>query len=343
LSKPSNGPRAAIVGCAGRRLNRDETQFFREADPLGFILFARNIDTPDQVISLVGQLRDTLGRNAPILIDQEGGRVQRLRPPNWRAAPASARFAECASSAPEQARRAAWINARLIAAELAALGIDVDCTPVLDNPVPGAHDIIGDRAYGSDPEQIVLLGRAVIEGLMAGGVLPVIKHVPGHGRAGVDSHTECPVVTASDAELEAADLPPFRALADAPFAMTAHVIYSAWDRDHVATLSPTVIADVIRGRIGFAGALISDDLGMQALDGTMASRAARAQAAGCDILLHCSGDLDEMVEVASATELLSGVSAERVNEALARRAPAEPADLPALAAELDRLLAMRVA
>lgn len=329
------------MGCSGWRLNRDEIGFFRDADPLGFILFARNIDTPEQVSDLTAQLRDTIGRDAPILIDQEGGRVQRLRPPNWRAAPAAARLAACASVAPDRARRAAWINARLIAAELAALGIDVDCAPVLDNPVPGAHDIIGDRAYGSDPAQIAMLARAAMDGLIDGGVLPVIKHVPGHGRAGADSHTDCPVVTATEAELETGDLPPFQALADAPFAMTAHVVYTAWDPDRVATLSASIIAEVIRGKIGFAGVLISDDLGMQALDGAMASRAARAQAAGCDLVLHCSGDLEEMVEVASAIEFLAGAAAARVDAALARRRPPQPADLQQLAEELDGLLPMQ--
>ena len=246
-------PRAAIFGCAGPRLEAGERDFFRAADPLGFILFARNAETPDQLRALVAELRAAVGRAAPVLIDQEGGRVQRLRPPHWRAAPPAGRFGALAAHHLEAAARAVWINARLIAAELHALGIDVDCAPVLDNTVPGGHAVIGDRAFGSEPWVIASLGRAMAEGLMAGGVLPMIKHLPGHGRAATDSHDALPVVTSPAAELEATDLPPFRALADAPFAMTAHIVYTAPGIRYAAgdALRPPSSADVIRNRIGF--------------------------------------------------------------------------------------------
>jgi beta-N-acetylhexosaminidase len=327
--------RAVIFGCAGPTLSAAERDFFRDADPLGFILFARNIVDPAQVRSLVAALREAVGRDAPVLIDQEGGRVQRLRPPHWRAAPAAARLAALPDPAAE---RAVWINARLIAAELADLGIDVDCAPVLDVPVPGAHGIIGDRAYGADPARVARLGAAAVAGLLAGGVLPVIKHLPGHGRAQLDSHEACPVVTDAAATLEA-DLAPFAALADAPFAMTAHVVYTAWDAVRVATTSTKVIAEVIRGRIGFDGALMSDDLSMKALGGSFGDRARAAQEAGCDLVLHCNGDPAEMTEIAAATAPLAGKAAERVARALKRRQAPDPADLPVLRAELDALLA----
>jgi beta-N-acetylhexosaminidase len=290
------------------------------------------------VLALVEELRSAVGRAAPVLIDQEGGRVQRLAPPHWRAAPPAGRFGALAAHHLEAASRAAWINARLIAAELARLGIDVDCAPVLDNPVAGAHGVIGDRAFGSEPWVIARLGRATVEGLLAGGVLPVVKHIPGHGRATLDSHEALPVVGSPAAELEATDLPPFRALADAPFAMTAHVVYTAWDADRPATLSPAVIRDIIRGRIGFRGALISDDLSMQALTGGLAERTRRAIAAGCDLALHCNGDAAEMAAVAGAAGRLAGEAAARVAAALARRRPPEPADSGALAAELAGLI-----
>ncbi len=334
---PEQQPRAVIFGCAGPRLTPQERQFFAASDPCGFILFQRNCETPDQVRSLVAALRQAVGREAPILIDQEGGRVQRLKPPHWRAAPAAAVFGTLARRDPAAARRAAWINARLIAAELAPLGIDVDCAPVLDHPVPGAHDIIGDRAYGTGVAMIAALGRAVCEGLMAGGVLPVIKHIPGHGRATADSHLDCPVVDESAESLVAQDLPPFRALADQPFAMTAHVVYTAWD-SRVATLSPTVIAEVIRTAIGFEGVLMSDDLSMKALGGSFGERASAALAAGCDVVLHCNGSMAEMCEIADVAARLDGPAARRWRAAMARRRPPEPADIPSLQAELDGLL-----
>ncbi len=329
-------PRAVIFGCAGPALSAAEQRFFRDCDPLGFILFQRNIHHPDQVRALVASLRDCVGRDAPVLIDQEGGRVQRLRPPQWRAAPPARTVGKLPE--PSHRRRAIWINARLIAAELADLGIDVDCAPVLDNPAPGAHEIIGDRAFGSDPGLIAESGRAFIDGLLAGGVLPVIKHIPGHGRAASDSHEALPVVTCPGEDLEAEDLPPFRALADAPFAMTAHVVYAAWDRASPATLSWKVIERIIRGSLGFTGTLMSDDLSMRALAGDLGQRADAAIAAGCDLVLHCNGDPAEMASVADAVPLLAGEAASRVAASLARRHPPEPADLPSLRAELDRLL-----
>jgi len=339
LSIERAGLTAAIFGCAGLSLTTAERDFFRATDPAGFILFKRNCDTPEQVRALVAALRAAVDRPAaPVLIDQEGGRVQRLRPPHWRAAPPARRFAELHRRDPAAGARAAWINARLIAAELMDLGIDVDCAPVLDNPVPGAHDVIGDRALGNDIATIATLGRAVMDGLMAGGVLPVIKHLPGHGRAEVDSHKHCPIVEAGDAELRAQDLPPFRSLADAPFAMTAHVVYRAWDGDRVATWSDAVIGRIIRGDIGFGGCLLSDDLSMQALDGGLGERARRALAAGCDLALHCNGDLDEMRDVAAAAGTISEAAALRLAAALARRTVPQPIDRPALLAELDGLL-----
>ena len=333
------GTVAAIFGCAGLTLRAEERDFFRATDPAGFILFKRNCEDPAQVRSLVADLRATVGRpTAPVLIDQEGGRVQRLRPPHWRAAPPARRFAELYQTDPAAALRAAWINARLIAAELMDLGIDVDCAPVLDNPVPGAHDVIGDRALGDDVATIAALGRAVMDGLLAGGVLPVIKHLPGHGRAEVDSHKHCPIVGAAEVDLRAQDLPPFRALADAPFAMTAHVVYRAWDAARVATWSPDIITNIIRGDIGFAGCLLSDDLSMQALDGGLGERARRAIAAGCDLALHCNGDLVEMRDVAAAAGTISEAAATRLAKALARRTVPQPIDRPALLAELNGLL-----
>ena len=333
------GRTAAIFGCAGLTLGAEERDFFRTTDPAGFILFKRNCDDPAQVRALVAALRAAVDRPAaPVLIDQEGGRVQRLRPPHWRAAPPARRFAELYKADASAGLRAAWLNARLIAADLIELGIDVDCAPVLDNPVPGAHDVIGDRALGDDVATIAALGRAVMDGLLAGGVLPVIKHLPGHGRAGVDSHQQCPIVGATDAELRAQDLPPFRALAAAPFAMTAHVVYTAWDAERVATWSPDIIARIIRSEIGFGGCLLSDDLSMQALDGGLGERARRAMAAGCDLALHCNGDLAEMRDVAAAVGTISDAAATRLAGALARRTAPAPIDRQALLAELNGLL-----
>jgi beta-N-acetylhexosaminidase len=325
-------PRAMILGCAGAVLGSDERDFFRAADPLGFILFQRNCVDPDQLRRLVKALRASVGRaDAPVLIDQEGGRVARLRPPHWRAYPSAARIAALGDDAPAAARDVT----RLIADDLARLGITIDCLPVLDLPVPGADAIIGDRAYGTAPERVAALGRAACEGLLAGGVLPVIKHIPGHGRATVDSHLACPVVATPRDELAARDFAPFRALDDMDWAMTAHIVYSAIDAARPATLSPVIIAEVIRGEIGFAGVLISDDLSMEALGGGLGERAAGALASGCDLVLHCNGRLDEMRAVAAAVGTLNPDAAARVAAGEARRrASAAPFDRAALEAHL---------
>jgi len=322
-------PRAVIFGCSGPGLEPAERAFFAENDPLGFILFARNCDAPAQVRALVAGLRDAVGRDdAPVLIDQEGGRVRRLGPPHWRAAPAARVFGDLAEVDLDRAREATRLNAALIGAELAALGVDVDCLPVLDVPVAGAHDIIGDRAFSNDPAVVAALGRAACDGLLDAGVAPVVKHLPGHGRAGCDSHLDLPVVDAPHDALAASDFEPFRALADAPWGMTAHVLYTALDPDRCATLSPAVIGDVIRGEIGFDNALISDDIGMKALRGSFRDRAARALDAGCDVVLHCSGDMDEMRSVIEAVPPLAGPAAERVARAAVAK-PGKPIDVEA--------------
>ncbi len=311
--------RACILGCSGAALTDAEHGFFREADPWGFILFRRNVETPDQVRRLVEALRASVGRaDAPVLVDQEGGRVQRLRPPHWPAYPPGGAYGELP---PEHRRAMVWLGARLIAHDLHALGITVDCLPVLDVPAPGAHDVIGDRAYAREPDDVASLGRAAAEGLIAGGVLPVIKHVPGHGRARADSHKRLPVVDATRAELAARDFAPFRALADMPMAMTAHVVYRALDRARPATTSPVVIADIVRGAIGFQGLLISDDLSMNALKGGLGERTTAALAAGCDVALHCNGDAGEIASVVDAAHPLAGQSLARAEAALARLPP----------------------
>ena len=311
---PRARPRAVILGCVGERLSAAERRFFAGADPLGFILFRRNCAAPDQVRRLVAALRDSVGRaDAPVLIDQEGGRVQRLAPPHWRRYPAAASLA--ALGEPEAAA-AVFLGARLIADDLARLGITVDCAPVLDLPAPEADPVIGDRAYGDQPEAVARLGRAACDGLLAGGVLPVLKHLPGHGRARVDSHHACPRVEAERALLAATDFAPFRALGDMPWGMTAHIVYTAIDSAAPATLSRRCIEEVIRGDIGFAGVLVSDDIGMGALAEPpgigFGERTRRALAAGCDVVLHCSGVLREMEEVAEAAGAVSPDAAARL-------------------------------
>jgi len=311
------------LGCFGPVLGDAERHFFRDADPLGFILFTRNCIAPDQVRRLVANLRDCVGRaDAPVLIDQEGGRVARLGAPHWRAAPPAQRFAEIAQHDRDRAVEAARLNAHLIASELLDLGITVNCAPVLDVVQRDAHSIIGDRAFGVRPEIAALLGWAVCEGLLDGGVMPVIKHIPGHGRATSDSHETLPVVEAPRAELEAVDFAPFRALNYMPWAMTAHVVYRDIDPDEPATTSAAVIAEAIRGTIGFDGVLLSDDIGMKALEGDFARRAQAALAAGCDVVLHCSGELPEMEKVAAATGLLSDAALGRLARSAGKwRAP----------------------
>jgi len=308
----------AIYGCAGTVLSAAERDFFREVQPWGFILFARNISDSVQVKALVEQLRDTVADSqAPVLIDQEGGRVARLKPPHWRMRPPAARFGALYADNPQAGREATYLNARLIAHDLADLGINVDCLPVLDVPAAGAHDIIGDRAFAADPATIIALGKAQIEGLMDGSVLPVMKHIPGHGRAGADSHLALPRVSATAEELSASDFVTFRSLDQCPIAMTAHVVYESIDPQRPATTSPKVIRDVIRGEIGFDGLLMSDDLSMKALDGALSVRAKAALFAGCDLVLHCNGDMDEMRDVASEVKTLEGQALKRSKQALA--------------------------
>ena len=308
----------AIYGCAGTHLTAWEREFFRGASPWGFILFSRNLESPKQVRTLVAHLRECVDDpKAPVLIDQEGGRVARLGPPGWHARPPAARFGAVYAADPERAREATYLNARLIAHDLAGLGINVDCVPVLDVPSPGADKVIGDRAFAADPATVIDLGRAQIEGLMEGGVLPVMKHIPGHGRAEADSHHALPRVDADAEELSATDFVTFRSLNQCPIAMTAHVVYAAIDAGRPATTSAKVIRDVIRGEIGFEGLLISDDLSMKALDGPISVRAKAALFAGCDIVLHCNGDLEEMQEVALEAKPLEGVVQRRADHALA--------------------------
>ena len=329
----------AIYGCAGTSLSATEKAFFREARPWGFILFTRNISDSEQVRALVAELREALGdEKTPILIDQEGGRVTRLKPPHWRERPPAARFGELYARDQESGWDACYLNARLIAHDLANLGITVDCLPVLDVPIPGAHDVIGDRAFARDPASIIALGKAQIEGLLDGGVLPVMKHIPGHGRAGSDSHLALPRVSASAEELSASDFVTFRSLSECPIAMTAHVVYESIDPQRPATTSPKVIRDVIRGEIGFNGLLMSDDLSMKALEGPLSVRARLALFAGCDLALHCNGDMDEMKHVAAGVNELMGPALKRSEHALAHLAAPAPFDPEAAEARLAELL-----
>ena len=315
--------RPVIFGLEALALSEAEADFFSAERPCGFILFARNIADPDQVRALVLALRRAVP-GAFVLIDQEGGRVARFRPPHWPAYPPASAYGACYLRDRERGCEAAWLGARLIACDLGALGIDVDCLPLLDVPVAGAHAIIVDRAYGQDPRQVAELGLAAAEGLAAGGVLPVIKHIPGHGRAEQDSHEALPIVRADRAALAKHDFAPFGAAARLPLAMTAHVVYAAIDPDRPATLSPRVIAEVIRGEIGFDGLLMSDDLCMKALSGDRGDLTAGALAAGCDVVLHCSGDLAEMRKVAAAAPPMTGRARDRLHAAHARKASPQP-------------------
>ncbi|HSF94450.1 MAG TPA: beta-N-acetylhexosaminidase [Thermohalobaculum sp.] len=331
--------RAAIFGLAGSELSPAERAFFAEAAPWGFILFARNVESPEQVARLTAELREAVGRDAPVLIDQEGGRVARLRPPHWRQWQPVMRLFDMADEA--AALEAARLRYRIIAEELAALGIDVDCVPLLDVPVPGAHDVIGERALGREAEAVARRGRAVCEGLRAGGVLPVIKHLPGHGRAGADSHHELPRVATPLAELRAVDFAAFRPLAHEALGMTAHVVFEAIDAQRCATLSPAVIG-AIREDIGFDGLLMTDDLSMKALSGSMAARTRDSLAAGCDVILHCNGEMAEMAEIAAHAPVLTGRAAERAARAEAQRGGREPLDLPAAEARYSELTGERL-
>ena len=332
----SSRPSAGLFGLTGLALTAAERAFFAEAQPLGFILFARNIDCPAQVQALVASLREAVGRaDAPVLIDQEGGRVARLQPPHWHALPPAARIAELQGDA---AAEAAWLTGRLIAHDCAGLGIDVACAPVLDVLAPNvATQVIGDRSFGATPEIVSTLGRHMAEGLLAGGVLPVAKHLPGHGRAQVDSHNALPMVDAALSTLQAVDFAPFRALNDLPIGMTAHIDYTAIDAGVPATWSPRVIGEIVRAYIGFDGFLLSDDLSMRALGGPLGQRAARALAAGCDAVLHCNGDMAEMQAVAGAIGPLSDVAAMRWRQIV--RPHAQEFDPGAGMARLAELLA----
>lgn len=329
-----------IFGLAGPELNADERAFFGEVKPLGFILFARNCVTRDQVAALCADLRAVVGQSdAPILIDQEGGRVARLKPPQWRHPPPARVFGTLWDRDRDAAVRASFLNGQLIGADLAACGINVDCAPVLDVPVPGSHDIIGDRAFHTEVAAIVALARAFADGLIAGGVLPVVKHIPGHGRATADSHAALPVVSADPESLEQ-DFAPFAALRDLPLAMTAHVLFSRIDPNHPTTTSARVVSEVIRGKIGFQGLLMSDDVSsnMKALSGTYAERARDSLAAGCDAVLHCDGDLAAMRAVAAAVPLIGDRTAVRWAQASFLIAQTAPVDIAAIGRELDALL-----
>jgi len=311
--------KAVILGCAGKSLSNAEISFYRDERPWGFILFARNIGEPSQVQDLVAALRDSVGRpGVPVFIDQEGGRVQRLRPPVAPNYPSGSALGALHRSDSQAGLRAAWLMARLHAFDLLRLGVNVDCLPVLDVPIEGASDVIGSRAYGKDPESVAAVGRAMAEGLMAGGVLPVMKHMPGHGRAFSDSHHELPRVDAPFEALRRHDFAPFKMLADLPMAMTAHVVYEAIDPSAPATTSAKVVREIVRGEIGFDGLLISDDTSMKALSGDFPDKAAAILAAGVDIVLHCNGVMDEMRGIVSRTVPLEGRSLERAQSALGR-------------------------
>ena len=332
---------AAIYGLEGFALKEDERAFFRDADPAGFILFRRNCENQEQMLRLTDALRGLAGRDdVPILIDQEGGRVARMRPPVWPAFPAAERFADLYRAAPQSAIEAVRANARALALMLRSVGVNVNALPLLDVRQEGATDIIGDRALGSEPMQVAALGRAVLDGMASAGVVGIVKHIPGHGRALVDSHKELPVVSASAEELET-DLEPFERLASAPMGMTAHVVYEAWDNERPASLSPIVIHDIIRERIGFDGCLMSDDLGMEALRGDFASRASGVVAAGCDVALHCSGKMEEMVAVASAVPAMSAEGHDRLARAMAgTRIDFDSVDFAEEISKRDQLLAL---
>ncbi|MGB7101756.1 MAG: beta-N-acetylhexosaminidase [Xanthobacteraceae bacterium] len=325
--------RAFITGISGPALTGEERAFLRDAEPWGVILFRRNVESPEALRDMVDDVRTTLGRAAPVLIDQEGGRVQRLGPPRWPAYPPGAAYGAIYDRDREAGLAAARLGARLIAADLAALGIDIDCLPIADVPVAGADRVVGDRAYGNDPAKVAAIAGAIAAGLAEGGVLPVLKHIPGHGRATADSHQTLPVVGASRAELEATDFAAFRPLVALPLAMTAHVVFTAIDPVAPATISATIVRDVIRDSIGYQGLLMTDDISMGALSGTVGERTRAAIAAGCDVVLHCNGDMPEMRAVAAEAPTLSGDALRRATAALAAKQPATPIDLAAARAE----------
>jgi beta-N-acetylhexosaminidase len=331
--------KAMILGCSGLSLTPEEKAFYKAERPWGFILFGRNISEPQQIADLVAEMRESVGWHAPVLIDQEGGRVQRIRPPILQHYPSGQALGDIYRRNREQGLRAAWLMSRLHAFDLLKFGINVDCLPVLDVPVEGSSSVIGNRAYGGDPKIVADMGRAAAEGLKAGGVLPVMKHMPGHGRGFADSHHELPVVTVSRDELEAHDFPPFIAMKDELAAMTCHVVFTAIDPDNPATTSSKVIDGVIRKRIGFKGLLLSDDTSMNALAGTIRERAANIVAGGCDIVLHCNGHMDEMQQVVANTPVLAHAALERANAVLAGFPKVDQADEAAIRAEFDGMFA----
>lgn len=336
--------KAFISGCAGKALTGDERKLFAKARPCGLILFARNVGSPAQVRALVAGFKDAVGSDdVLVLVDQEGGRVQRLRPPHWRAMPPQHCYGDLYAVDPEAAKRAAFAGARLMAAELHDLGINVNTTPCLDVPQEGAHDIIGDRAFSANPDVVSVLGRAVMDGTLAGGVLPVIKHVPGHGRALADSHKSLPHIDASKKELEAVDFRPFEALHDAPLAMTAHVLLPVFDERRPATVSPAIMGKVIRDQMGLTGLIMSDDIGMKALRGSFAQLTRDVIAGGCDVVLHCSGKFAEMAEVAGAAPALEGKALERFEKARTCLHDPEPFDEAEALALVTEAAATRVA
>jgi beta-N-acetylhexosaminidase len=330
--------RAFITGLAGTELTTEERAFLREAQPWGFILFSRNVSGPGQLRRLVEDVRATLGRAAPALIDQEGGRVQRLGPPHWPPYPPGAAYGALYDRDRDMGLAAARLGTRLIAEDLAALGIDVDCLPIADVPVAGADPIVGDRAYGTEPAKVAAIAGSIAQGLEEGCVRPVLKHIPGHGRATADSHASLPVVNTDRAVLEATDFAAFRALAALPIAMTAHVVFTAIDPIAPATISATIVRDVIRESIGFKGLLMSDDISMGALSGSVRERTRAAISAGCDMVLHCNGQMPEMLAVAAETLRLAGEAAQRAEAALAAKKKTVPIDLAVGRAELRRLM-----
>jgi beta-N-acetylhexosaminidase len=332
-------PRAFITGLAGLELAATERAFVREAMPWGLILFKRNVSSPEQVSGLSRSFRDAVGFEAPVLVDQEGGRVQRLGPPHWPVYPPGARYGELYKRDPSSGLAVAKLAGHLIASDLIAVGIDVDCLPIADVPVAGGDPVIGDRAYGTTAAQVAAIAGAVAEGLLAGGVLPVLKHLPGHGRATADSHHKLPVVDTDRATLEATDFAAFKPLAHLPLGMTAHVVFSAIDPDAPATTSVTMVQQVIRGLIGFQGLLMSDDVSMNALSGTIAERSRASLSAGCDVVLHCNGKLDEMMAVAGAAPELKGDAARRADAALAARVAREEFDVDAARNIFNRMIA----
>lgn len=328
---------ATILDAKGLRLTAEEIALFRDVNPFGFILFARNIETPDQVHALCSDFREAVGRNAVITIDQEGGRVQRLRRPHWRQWTPPLEFTECAGA---DARRAMYLRNRLIAHELRGVGIDSNCAPMIDVAFPHTHEFLRNRCYGTDSATVADLGRAAAEGLLAGGVLPIVKHMPGHGRATQDSHFDLPHVGADVSDLKASDFAPFKALNDLPMGMTAHLVYGAID-DAPATLSRAVM-DVIRNDIGFGGLVMTDDISMKALKGSLTEISQRSIAAGCDVILHCNGSLAERAEVASAVGEMTDAAQIRAEAALAARQTPDALDIPACEAQLEALLHGRV-